>query len=253
MAQDAISAAAITKEFPLLQRRRGSLKELVVGLLRGGDQTKPFAALSNVDFTVPKGQTLGIIGRNGSGKSTLFRLLAGVILPSTGRVQVAGRVAAVIELEAGFHPELTGVENIYLNGAIYGMGRRETATKLDSIIGFADLGEFIDAPIRTYSSGMLARLGFALAIFVDADVLLFDEVLAVGDEAFQARCLDRIDALRGNGKTIIYVSHDMESVRRVCDRVIWLNRGQICADGPPEQVIERYRTFCQEFSPSTPP
>ena len=219
-----------------------TLKESVFRLLTRRNHFDEFQALNELSFDVPKGQTIGIIGRNGSGKSTLFRLITRVMQPTTGNITTNGKVAAIIELKAGFHPELTGLENIFLNGAIYGLTRKEIAQKLDEIIKFADIGRFLHSPTRTYSSGMLARLGFALAINTEADILLFDEVLAVGDTDFQAKCTNKILELKRAGKTIIYVSHNMQSVRALCDRVLLLENGSSRADGSPNQIIELYET-----------
>jgi lipopolysaccharide transport system ATP-binding protein len=186
---------------------------------------------------------VGIIGENGSGKSTTLKLISRILEPSSGSVSIKGKVSALLELGTGFHPELSGRENIFLNGSLLGMSRKEMAARYDEIVDFAEIGEFIDTPIKHYSSGMVMRLGFAVSIYVDPDILLTDEVLAVGDEAFQRKCLDHISTLRRRGVTIIFVSHALEAVRSLCRRVIWLDRGRMIADGPAGEVIDRYLTY----------
>jgi ABC-type polysaccharide/polyol phosphate transport system ATPase subunit len=200
-----------------------------------------FWALRDVSFAVERGQTLGIIGHNGAGKSTMLKLLASITSPTTGRIAINGRLSALIEVGSGFHPELTGRENIFLNGAILGMRRKEIAAKLDSIVEFAGVRQFLDVPVKRFSSGMYVRLGFSIAAHLDPDILLLDEVLAVGDAAFQEKCLARIEDLKRAGTTILFISHDLGAVHRVCDRAILLRRGNIVADGDPLDVIEEYR------------
>ena len=202
-----------------------------------------FWALRDVSFGVYAGEVVGIIGENGSGKSTTLKLISRILEPSSGSVSVKGKVSALLELGTGFHPELSGRENIFLNGSLLGMSRKEMASRYEEIVDFAEIGEFIDTPIKHYSSGMVMRLGFAVSIYVDPDILLTDEVLAVGDEAFQRKCLDHISALRRRGVTIIFVSHALEAVRSLCRRVIWLDRGRMIADGPAGEVIDRYLTY----------
>ncbi len=197
-------------------------------------------ALNNINFKVEKGTTFGVIGENGSGKSTLLKVVAGISKPTAGRVLVNGKVSALIELGAGFHPEITGRENIYINGVMLGLSKEEIDKKFNDIVKFAELENFIDAPVKTYSSGMYMRLGFSIAINVNPDVLLVDEVLAVGDASFVPRCLDRIDEFRRKKKTILFVSHDLTTVHRICDRVAWLKNGEIRAIGDPKRVIDRY-------------
>ncbi|KMY67928.1 hypothetical protein AAU61_08750 [Desulfocarbo indianensis] len=197
--------------------------------------------LNGVDFAVGAGRTLAIIGQNGSGKSTLLKILAGIYKPDEGEVQVRGRVASLIELGAGFHPEFTGRENIFLNGTILGLSKKEIGQRLEHIIAFSGLGEYIDAPVRTYSSGMYVRLGFSVAVNVDPDVLLVDEVLAVGDEAFAHKCEDKINQFRASGKTICLVTHDMGAVEKYANEVVWLDGGQVAAAGEARQVIDAYR------------
>lgn len=200
-----------------------------------------FCALRNLNFDIKESETVGIIGRNGAGKSTLLGLIAGVIKPSSGKLEVKGRVVGLLELSAGFHPDLTGYENIILNGILLGLTRREILERVDDIISFAELGEFISQPIRTYSSGMLARLGFSVAINIPYDILLIDEVLAVGDAEFQKKCYRKIEEIKKQKKTIVFVSHDLEAVEKICDRVILINFGEVIKDGNPKEVIEFYK------------
>src|SRR5919197_662061 len=199
-----------------------------------------FEALNGVTFDVAAGTTFGIVGRNGSGKSTMLKLIAGIGKPTTGTVRVDGRVSALIELGAGFHPEISGRENVYINGLMVGLSRREIAKRFDEIVRFAELEEFIDAPVKTYSSGMYMRLGFAVAINVEPDVLLIDEVLAVGDEAFTRKCLDKIGEFRRRGRTILLVTHSLDLVTRFCDEALWLDAGVVKAQGDPKRVIDAY-------------
>jgi ABC-type polysaccharide/polyol phosphate transport system ATPase subunit len=198
-------------------------------------------ALRNLSFQVKEGEALGIVGHNGAGKTTILRILAGITTPTAGEITIRGRLAALIEVSSGFHPELTGIENIYLHGAMLGMRRSDIRRKLDSIIGFSGVGRYIDVPVKRYSSGMHVRLGFAIAAHLDPDILLLDEVLAVGDAAFQAKCLDRISELRKSGRTIVFISHDLAAVYRLCDRALLLSRGCILADGPAREVIDQYQ------------
>jgi ABC-type polysaccharide/polyol phosphate transport system ATPase subunit len=199
-----------------------------------------FEALKDVSFEVAKGKTFGIVGRNGSGKSTILKLIAGIGKPTAGTVRVHGRVSALIELGAGFHPEISGRENVYINGLMLGLSRREVAKRFDEIVRFAELDDFIDAPVKTYSSGMYMRLGFAVAINVDPDVLLVDEVLAVGDEAFTHKCLDKFAEFRRRGRTILLVTHSLDLVTRFCDEALWLDSGVVKAQGDPKRVIDAY-------------
>lgn len=201
---------------------------------------KEFWAVRDVSFQVARGEALGIIGHNGAGKSTMLKLIAGITAPTSGEIKINGRLAALIEVGSGFHPELTGRENIYLSGTILGMSRREITRKLDSIIDFAGVREFIETPVKRYSSGMYVRLGFAIAAHLNPDVLLLDEVLAVGDAAFQTKCFERINRMREEGKTIVFISHDLHAVERLCNRAILMERGQIVAMGAPRDVIRNY-------------
>jgi lipopolysaccharide transport system ATP-binding protein len=199
-----------------------------------------FTALKDISFKVFAGETIGVIGINGAGKSTILGLLAGVLKPSSGQVIVDGRIAPLLELGAGFHPELSGRENILLNGILLGMLKREVEEKTDSIIEFSELEEFIDQPIRTYSSGMLARLGFSVAVHCDPDILLVDEVLAVGDQDFQKKCIEKMLIFKQEKKTIVFVSHNTDEILKVCDRAIWIDQGIVYRDGQPDEVINEY-------------
>ena len=199
-----------------------------------------FEALKGVSFDVAAGKTFGIIGRNGSGKSTMLKLIAGIGRPTAGTVQVRGRVSALIELGAGFHPEISGRENVYINGMMLGLTKREIAARFDEIVAFAELEDFIDAPVKTYSSGMYVRLGFAVAIHVEPDVLLVDEVLAVGDESFTHKCLDKFAEFRRRGRTVLLVTHSLDLVTRFCDEALWLDGGAARAHGDPKRVVDAY-------------
>jgi len=205
------------------------------------DQT--FTALDGVSFEVPRGSTFGVIGENGSGKSTLLKLVAGITKPTRGSLAVEGRVSALIELGAGFHPEISGRENVAINAIMLGLTRREVEERFSDIVAFAELEPFIDAPVKTYSSGMYMRLGFAVAIHVDPDVLLIDEVLAVGDEAFTRKCLDKIAEFRRRGKTILFVTHTLGLVEKLCDEVLWLRQGKVADRGDPRRVVDAYLTY----------
>ena len=215
---------------------------------RGADT---FWALQEIGFDVPRGAALGIIGRNGAGKSTLLKLLAGITAPTRGRIVIDGSVAALIEVGSGFHPELSGRENVFLSGAILGMGRREIAAKLESIVDFAGVGPFIDTPVKWYSSGMYVRLGFAVAAHLEADILLVDEVLAVGDAEFQVKCLQRIQELRDRGVTSLFISHDLTAVERLCDSAILIEAGKIAATGAPADVVAAYHRRLALWDPTS--
>jgi ABC-2 type transport system ATP-binding protein len=219
-------------------RRHQSLKEMLVKRSRG--EWQELWALRDVSFNVQRGEVLGIIGENGSGKSTSLKLLAGILFPDSGTIQTVGRVSSLLELGAGFQAEYSGRENIYLYGALLGLRRREIERQFENIVHFSELGSFIEYPVKNYSSGMYMRLGFAVAVHLDPDILLIDEVLAVGDAHFQKKCFDHLQLLRDSGKTIVLVSHDLESVRRFCERVIWLDHGHVAADGHPDKTIASY-------------
>ena len=227
------------RRFRVYPREQRTLKDLVIarGRVRGSDVW----ALRDVSFHVEPGSAVGLVGRNGSGKTTLLRLLSGIVKPTSGHVAVGGRVGSLLELGAGFHLDLTGRENVYLNGSIHGLKRAQIREKLDEIVAFSGLEEFIDLPVRTYSSGMYMRLGFAIASHVEADVLLLDEVFAVGDEAFQRKCFGKIFEFKKAGGTIVFVSHDATAVERLCDRAVLLKDGLVAFDGPTHEAIIEYR------------
>jgi lipopolysaccharide transport system ATP-binding protein len=242
-----VSVAAVRFEdvsvrFVLHHLRPRSFQDAVVHLFRDQrDSAEEFWALQKVSFELERGETLGIVGQNGSGKSTLLKLITRILEPTHGTVSVKGAVAALIELGAGFHPDLTGRENIYLNGSILGYGRKHMDRLFDEIVAFSELERFIDTPVKHYSSGMYARLGFSVATSVNPDLLLVDEVLSVGDEAFQRKCMNRMQEFRRAGKSIIFVSHSLDTVEPICDQVIWLDHGSIRAIGSPGSTIRRYR------------
>jgi ABC-type polysaccharide/polyol phosphate transport system ATPase subunit len=225
-------------------RQFATLKSALLqrSILNDLQPSETFPALKNVSFTVPKGCTFGVMGRNGSGKSTALKLVAGITKPTSGSVKVDGRISALIELGAGFHPEISGRENVFINGIMLGLSKREIQERFDEIVDFAELREFIDAPVKTYSSGMYMRLGFAVAINVDPDVLLVDEVLAVGDEGFTHKCLDKFGEFRRRGKTILLVTHSLNLIERFCDEAVWLDAGEKQAEGDPKRVIGAYLT-----------
>ena len=239
MTPGSITVEHAARSFRVYPRESRALKDIVVarGRVRGSDVW----ALRDVSFTVEPGSAVGLVGRNGSGKTTLLRLLSGIIKPTSGRVAVGGRVGALLELGAGFHPDLTGRENVYLNGSIHGLGRTAIREKLDEIVAFAGLEDFIDLPVRTYSSGMYMRLGFAIAAHIEADVLLLDEVFAVGDEAFQRKCFGKIFEFKQRGGTIVFVSHDAVAVERLCDHAVLLKDGVVAFHGPTHEAVVEYR------------
>src|SRR6478735_2759493 len=223
-------------------RQFSTLKSALLqrSILRDLQPSETFPALTDVSFSVPKGSTYGVMGRNGSGKSTALKLVAGITKPTSGSVRVEGRISALIELGAGFHPEISGRENVFINGIMLGLTKREIQERFDEIVDFAELREFIDAPVKTYSSGMYMRLGFAVAIHVNPDVLLVDEVLAVGDEGFTHKCLDKFAEFRRRGKTILLVTHSLNLVERFCDQALWLDGGKARAHGDPRRVVGAY-------------
>lgn len=235
----AIVAQGISKKFRMSQSR-SSIKDRLFHRGQGGEH-QDFWALREVDVTIEEGETVGILGHNGSGKSTMLKCIAGILKPTTGIVQVRGRVASLLELGAGFHPDLTGRENVFINAAFLGISKREIERRFDDIVGFAELERFIDQQVKYYSSGMFVRLGFAVAINVDPDVLLIDEVLAVGDEAFQQKCLERVEDFQREGRTILFVTHGAEHVRRICSRAMVLDHGEMVANAVPGEAIRIFR------------
>jgi ABC-type polysaccharide/polyol phosphate transport system ATPase subunit len=241
---NAIEVRGVRKTYQRYSRRRqfATLKSALLSgrVLRDLRPDETFDALKGISFDVAAGKTFGIIGRNGSGKSTMLKLIAGIGRPTEGAVSVKGRVSALIELGAGFHPEISGRENVYINGMMLGLTKREVAARFDDIVAFAELQDFIDAPVKTYSSGMYMRLGFAVAIHVDPDVLLVDEVLAVGDEAFTHKCLDKFSEFRRRGKTVLLVTHSLDLVTRFCDEALWLDGGLARLQGDPKRVVDAY-------------
>jgi len=244
-----IDVAHVSKRFFLQPDRPRSFQELVVNALKRKPRSstkEALWALRDLTFAVDSGETLGLIGSNGSGKSTCLKLLTHILEPTTGLISVQGRVSALLELGSGFHPELTGRENIFLHGSVLGLSRREMAMRLDDIVAFAELERFVDVPVKLYSSGMYVRLAFAIAINVNPDVLLIDEVLAVGDQNFQEKCLERIHEIKARGVTIVFVSHSLDAIRTMCDRTIWLDKGVMREDGLTDVVIARYLQYVHE-------
>src|SRR5262252_8144917 len=242
---NAIQLTNVTKVYRRYSGRQfATLKSALLqrSILRDLQASETFPALTDVSFAVPKGSTYGVIGRNGSGKSTALKLVAGITKPTSGTVKVIGRISALIELGAGFHPEISGRENVFINGIMLGLSKREIEQRFDEIVDFAELREFIDAPVKTYSSGMYMRLGFAVAIHVIPDVLLVDEVLAVGDEGFTHKCLDKFAEFRRKNKTILLVTHSLGLVETLCDEALWLDAGQKRAEGDPRPVVGAYLT-----------
>ena len=235
-----IEFAGVTKEFTLRHRR--SLKELAVAAVRKQDLgINTFKALDDVTFDVHQGETVALLGFNGSGKSTLLKLISGVLRPDGGRIRTRGRVAGLIEVGAGFHPDLTGRENVFLNGAILGMTKKQIEDAYESIVEFSEIPDFMDTEVKFYSSGMFLRLAFAVAVHSDPEVFLIDEILAVGDEPFQRKCLDEIRGLSDQGKTLVIVSHDLNMVSDLCERGVLLDKGVKVADGPSKDVVRRMR------------
>ena len=221
----------------------GTFKEYAIQLLKRNVKFREFNALSNVSLQVNEGEILGIIGRNGAGKSTLLKVISRVLIPTEGRVRIRGKVSPLLELGAGFHPELTGRENVFVNGTLLGHTRREIEDQLPDIMDFAELDAFIDSPLRTYSSGMVARLGFAVATSWQPEILILDEILSVGDEAFQQKCKMRMAKYRDAGTTILLVTHDADTVQDLCQRAVWLDHGEVHAIGHAVEVVNRYRQF----------
>ena len=235
----AIEIERVTKCFRLYHAKPSSLKERILRFRRV--PWEPFTALDDISLDIESGTTVGLLGHNGSGKSTLLKCIAGILQPTSGSVRTVGRMAALLELGAGFHPELSGRENVYLNGSILGLKRAEVERVFDDIVGFAELEQFIDTPVKHYSSGMYIRLGFAVAINVDPEILLVDEVLSVGDESFQRKCIDKVRAFQAEGRTIVVVTHAADMVRQMCDKAAALEHGKLVAQGDPNEVIREFR------------
>lgn len=241
MAEIVIDVSHVSMHFNLMVEKVDSLKEYVVKLLKGKLLYNDFTALNDVSFQVKKGEIVGLVGFNGAGKSTMLKILAGVLTPTKGSVKVIGTVAPLIEVGAGFDPELTARENVYLNGAILGHSKAFMDSKFDEIINFAELKDFVDVPVKNFSSGMYARLGFAIATIVKPDILIVDEVLSVGDYKFQEKCEKRIQTMIADGVTIILVSHDIGMVERLCTKVVWLDHGNLCDIGEAKDICEEYK------------
>ena len=240
----AIRVKDLTKKYKLYQKR----SERLANAFGKEKNIKEFYALKGVSFEISKGECVGIIGHNGAGKSTLLKLLTGVAFPTSGEIEINGRLASMLELGSGFNPELTGMENIYFNGSLNGLTKEEIYGKLKDILEFADIGNFIEQPVKNYSSGMFARLAFAVAINVDPDILIVDEILSVGDVGFQVKCMEKFNEFKKKGKTILYVSHGLGTVKKFCDRAIWLQKGEVVDDGNSVIVVERYYNL--NFNPA---
>jgi ABC-type polysaccharide/polyol phosphate transport system ATPase subunit len=251
LAPDILRVSSISKRFRLHHELGYSGHTSWFRYLQMRHQFEDLWILKNISFSVGRGATLGIIGQNGSGKSTLLKLITGVLAPTSGQIKVQGRVSALIELGAGFHHDLSGMDNIYLNGALLGLSHKEIKPRIPEIVAFAELERFIDTPLKYYSSGMQTRLAFAVAAIVKPDILITDEVLAVGDESFQRKCLAYMDAYRKQGGTILFVSHSLDQVSELCDRALWLSDGSIRADGKPDDVIAEYRADVYRRHPAS--
>lgn len=238
----AISVENMTKEFKVFYDKPSTLKERLVFWNKKKSESRKI--LNNIQLKIKKGETVALIGTNGSGKSTLLKLMTKIIYPTKGKIVTHGKLTSLLELGAGFHPDFTGRENIYFNASIFGLTKKEIDKRIDTIIEFSELREFIDSPVRTYSSGMYMRLAFSVAINVDAEILLIDEILAVGDQHFQEKCFQKLQELKSAGKTIVIVTHDMNSVKNLCNRAIWIYNGEIKMDGAVEQVTDEYMSVC---------
>ena len=239
----AIEVIDVTKKFKIYYDKASTLKEHMLFWKR--NKSEEFVALKDINVKIKKGETVGLIGVNGSGKSTLLKLMTKIIYPTTGNVITHGKLTSLLELGAGFHQDFTGRENIYFNAAIFGLTKEEIDKRLEDIIEFSELGEFIDNPVRTYSSGMYMRLAFSIAINVDAEILLIDEILAVGDQHFQEKCFKKLEELKNSDKTIVIVSHSLEQIENLCTRAIWIYEGKVEMDAPPKEVIPKYLEKCR--------
>lgn len=243
----------VSVRYRAADERIGTLKEYAIRLMKRQVKLKEFSALKNVNLRVEEGETLGVIGRNGAGKSTLLKVISRVLIPTDGRVRIRGRVSPLLELGAGFHPELTGLENIFLNGTLLGHSREEIEAHVEEIIEFAELGEFINSPTRTYSSGMVARLGFSVSTTWKPDILIIDEILSVGDENFRNKSAMRMTKFRENGTASLLVSHNLKNIETLCTRAVWLEHGELKAEGAVPDVIKAYRQFQNTTSKETSP
>lgn len=238
----AIRVRNLDKKFKINSDKPRTLKEKVLFSKR--NKVEMISILKNITLDIKKGETVALIGTNGSGKSTLLKLMTKIIYPTSGKIEVNGKLTSLLELGAGFHPDFTGRENIYFNAAIFGLTKQQIEKRIDEIIEFSELGDFIDNPVRTYSSGMYMRLAFSIAINVDADILLIDEILAVGDQHFQDKCFDKLISLKKSDKTIVIVTHSLDQVKKICNRAIWIKDGRIEMDGKPNEVIPKYLEIC---------
>lgn len=241
--ENAIEVKNMTKQFDVYSDKASTLKEKLLFWKRGNKEIR--TVLKDINLEIKKGETVALIGTNGSGKSTLLKLMTKIIYPTKGTVQTQGKLTSLLELGAGFHPDFSGRENIYFNASIFGLSKQEIDRRLDEIIAFSELEEFIDNPVRTYSSGMYMRLAFSIAINVDADILLIDEILAVGDQHFQDKCFKKLEELRDSDRTIVIVTHSLTSVKKLCKRAVWIKDGNVCMDGKLNDVIQKYLKECQ--------
>lgn len=244
-AENAIEVKNVTKYFKAYEDKGNMLRERIIHL--GRNKYKKRIILDDISFEIKKGEAVALIGKNGCGKSTTLKMLTKILRPNSGSIEEVGRISSLIELGAGFHPDLTGRENIYINASIFGIKAKEVDKRMDDIIRFSELEDFIDDPVRTYSSGMYMRLAFAVAINVKADILLIDEILAVGDSAFQTKCFNKLKSLKEQGTTIVLVSHSLEQVKKICDRAIWIDKGQIRKDGPVRKIVSEYLEVQEEY------
>lgn len=238
----AIKVENVTKSFKLFYDKPSTLKERLV--FWNKKKAEEHTVLKNISLNIKKGETVALIGVNGSGKSTLLKLMTKIIYPTKGKITTNGKLTSLLELGAGFHPDFTGRENIYFNASIFGLTKEQIDEKIDEIIEFSELGEFIDNPVRTYSSGMYMRLAFSIAINVDAEILLIDEILAVGDQHFQDKCFSKLEELKKSDKTIVIVTHSLDQVKRLCTRAIWIKDGEVELDGDPNEVVDKYLEIC---------
>lgn len=238
----AICVENMSKDFNIYGDKSNTLKEKIIRFAKSKKETRH--VLKNINLKIKPGESVALIGVNGSGKSTLLKLMTKIIYPTKGKIYVNGKLTSLLELGAGFHPDFSGRENIYFNASIFGLSKQEIDSRMQDIIDFSELGEYIDTPVRTYSSGMYMRLAFSVAINVDADILLIDEILSVGDQRFQEKCMDKMKELKQKGKTMVFVSHSASIVRMLCDRAIWLNDGNVEMDGKTDEVLEEYEKVC---------